>query len=155
MIIATMSNKQNTWTTRAVTGAIWALAGMVLVYWVMQTTQRASDAPVPVATADTVAQPDMQAVARALGAQAAGAVVVRSAAVPAPSRLVLVGVLAGQRSGGGAALIAMDGQPPRPYRVGAVVHDGLVLQSLSPRVARLGSALDAPVAMTLEMPLQK
>ena len=64
-----------------------------------------------------------------------------------------MGVLAGQQSGGGAALIAVDGQPAKPFRVGAVVVDGeLVLQSLGRREARLGASRGAPTTLTLELP---
>ena len=66
---------------------------------------------------------------------------------------MLVGVLAGQQSGGGAALIAVDGQPAKPFRVGAVVVDGeLVLQSLGRREARLGASRGAATTLTLELP---
>lgn len=66
-----------------------------------------------------------------------------------------MGVLAGRDSGGGAALIALDGQPPKPYRVGAQVDAGLVLQSLGPRQARLGATLHGPAALTLEIPQRR
>src|SRR6218665_2844144 len=36
-----------------------------------------------------------------------------------PGRFALIGVLSGRRSGGGAALIAVDGKPARPFRIGA------------------------------------
>ena len=51
-----------------------------------------------------------------------------------------------------AALIAVDGQPAKPFRVGAVVDEGLVLQSLHPRQARLGASVDGPATLTLDMP---
>ena len=57
--------------------------------------------------------------------------------------------------GGGAALIAVDGKPAKPYRVGAVIDTGLVLQSLGPRQARLGASAEGPASLTLEMPARK
>jgi general secretion pathway protein C len=36
--------------------------------------------------------------------------------------------------------------------VGAVVDEGLVLQSLDPRQARLGASVDGPATLTLDMP---
>ena len=94
--------------------------------------------------------PDGQAIARLLGA-----VPVASAAAPVASiasRFALVGVLAGRQSGGGAALIAIDGQPARPFRVGATVDAGLVLQSLGQGQVQLGASRDGPAALTLQIP---
>ena len=73
-------------------------------------------------------------------------------AVPG-SRFALVGVVAGRHSGGGAALIAVDGKPPKPYRVGMQVESGLVLQSVGAREARLGAALGGASAHVLSMPV--
>jgi hypothetical protein len=42
------------------------------------------------------------------------------------------------RSKGGAALIAVDGKPPKPYRVGARIEDGLVLQGVAPSKRHAG-----------------
>jgi general secretion pathway protein C len=65
------------------------------------------------------------------------------------SRFQLWGVVAGA-SGQGSALIAVDGQPPKAFRVGQYVSDGLKLASLTPKQARLMSSgqeliLDLPV----------
>jgi general secretion pathway protein C len=71
--------------------------------------------------------------------------------VPVASRFVLLGVAALGGSGG-AALIGLDRQPPRPYRVGAVLDGGLVLQSVSRTTARLGPALQGPTTVELTLP---
>jgi general secretion pathway protein C len=68
------------------------------------------------------------------------------------SRLVLLGVIAGP-NGQGSALIALDGQAPKPFRVGQAVGDGLVLQSLGPRRALLGAAVNGPALRELQLPL--
>ncbi len=68
-----------------------------------------------------------------------------------PTRFVLVGVLANTASHG-AALIAVGDAPPKPFRVGAEVEQGLVLQAVKKRSAMLGAALDGPAALTLELP---
>jgi len=60
---------------------------------------------------------------------------------------------AGQESG--AALIAVDGKPAKPYRVGAVVADGLVLQSTQGRRVNLGASMDGPQTLVLELPAKK
>jgi general secretion pathway protein C len=62
----------------------------------------------------------------------------------------MLGVVADQHSAG-AALIAVDGKPAKPYRVGDVVEDGLVLQSVKGRNAALGPVSGAAV-LTLELP---
>jgi general secretion pathway protein C len=50
------------------------------------------------------------------------------------------------------ALIAVDGKPARPFRVGATIDEGLVLQAVEGRRARLGPGVDAPSTLTLELP---
>jgi general secretion pathway protein C len=67
------------------------------------------------------------------------------------SRFQLLGVVA-DSDGRGAALIAVDGKPPKPYRVGAAVDENLVLQSVAPRRATLAASTSAPAAVTLELP---
>jgi general secretion pathway protein C len=70
------------------------------------------------------------------------------------SRFQLQGVLAGGAEAG-AALIAVDGKPAKPYRVGAVVADGWVLQSAEGRRVSLGAAMNGPSTLTLELPAKK
>ena len=72
-----------------------------------------------------------------------------------PARFALIGVLSGRNSGGGAALIAVDGKPAKPFRVGAAVDEGLVLQALGPRQAQLGRDAGGPATLTLDMPLKR
>lgn len=143
------------WSLRLATLALWALALASTVYWGL----RLSAAPAGLAVAAVAPAPpapDAQALARLLGALPAPAAAAAQQAAPGPGRLVLLGVLAGQHSGGGAALIAVDGQPAKPFRVGAVVVDGeLVLQSLGRREARLGASPGGPATVTLELPARR
>ena len=67
------------------------------------------------------------------------------------SRFKLIGVVA-RSSGQGSAIIAVDGLPPKSFKVGAPVADGLVLQAVGPRRATLTSGPDGAVAQTLEIP---
>ncbi len=139
------------WSVRLGTLVLWALAAASMVYWGLRLSAAPAGLAVP-AVASAPPAPDAQALARLLGALPA-----QAAAAPqtdaGPGRLVLLGVLAGQHSGGGAALIAIDGQPAKPFRVGALVDGDLVLQSLGPREARLGAAQrGAPAALTLQLP---
>ena len=94
-----------------------------------------------------------QALARALGGGNAAAAPLPAAVAVASvaGRLTLVGVVA-NRSRGGAALISVDGKPARPYRVGAQVEEGLVLQSVEPRRAVLADSLQGPASLTLDLP---
>lgn len=135
--------------SRGVTFLLWALVALCGVFWVLRwgapralTGEAAPMARVP--------EPiDPQAVARLLGAT--GAAADTEARPAAGSRLVLMGVVAGP-SGAGAALISVDGAPARPYRVGSEVPGALFLQSLQPRLARLGPKPDGPTTLTLELP---
>mgnify|MGYP002663292091 FL=1 len=113
-------------------------------------SSRPSGMVAPVAPAPQSA-PDGTALARLLGAVPAGPAAPVAVAAPS-SRFALLGVLSGRSSGGGAALISLDGKPARPFRVGAQVDSGLVLQSLGPRQASLGASVDGPTTVRLEMP---
>jgi hypothetical protein len=53
---------------------------------------------------------------------------------------------------GGAALLAVDGKPARPYRVGSRIDEGTVLQSVGPRHVVLAASADGTALQRLEMP---
>lgn len=91
---------------------------------------------------------DASAVARLMGAVEAQVAVV--AAPTVASRLALLGVIAGEDNA--AALIGIDGKPPKPYQVGSTVTDGLVLSAVTPRRAVLAASVDGPAVLTLDMP---
>jgi general secretion pathway protein C len=132
-------------------GVLWLVAGLSAGYWVLLAMGRTPVTPVAAAPlALPVADPAV--VARALGfLPAVVAADVAQAPAPVPSRYVLLGVVA-VGAAQGAALIGLDGQPPRPYRVGAVLDGGLVLQSVSRNTARLGPALQGPATVELSLP---
>ncbi|MDP2769890.1 MAG: type II secretion system protein N [Giesbergeria sp.] len=144
-----VTNSHSLWGVRLTTLAIWALAAASAAYWGLRLSVGTPGSAAPAVSSATVA-PDAQAMARLLGA-----VVAPVPVAAASSRFALVGVLAGRNSGGGAALIAVDGKPAKPYRVGSAIDTGLVLQSLGPRQAHLGAAAEGPAALTLEMPQRK
>ena len=141
------------WGVRLGTLAIWALAAASAAYWGLRLTAPPPGIPAPAAAPAPVSA-DVQAMARLLGAVTAQTEP-QAAAAPVSSRFALVGVLAGQQGGSGAALIAVDGKPAKPYRVGATVDAGLVLQSLGPRQARLGAGQEGVTTVMLEMPVRK
>jgi general secretion pathway protein C len=143
-----VSNLRNSWAVAATTFLLWGFVAASTVYWGLKLTARPGGVPggpplvAPAVTADPAA------VAALMGA-------VPNTGVAAPvaslsSRFVLIGVVA-DRSHSGAALIAVDGKPPKPFRVGANVDENLVLQSVDSRRAVLGAGSGAPV-LTLELP---
>ncbi|MBO9513447.1 MAG: hypothetical protein J7549_04955 [Variovorax sp.] len=136
------------WPAPVATAGIWALAAASVVFWGLRLTAP-SDAVAPPAVAKAQVEPDAAAVAQVLGA-----VSNRAASVAAPeaaSRFALLGVVAGADQQG-AALIAVDGKPARPFKVGAKVADGFVLQSVTARAASLGASADGDPALTLQLP---
>jgi len=146
------TNVYSLWLTRIVTFALAALAAGSVAYWALKgvgTTASSAAPPVALVNAPPV---DPQAVARALGGGLVLAQVEPGAGPAASSRYVLAGVIA-DRSQGGAALIAVDGKPAKPFRIGAAVDDRLVLQSVAGRRAVLAANLNAPAEVTLELPL--
>ncbi len=86
-----------------------------------------------------------------------GAVAVQTAAAPAAhpesERFQLVGVIAppGGTARGGFAIITLDGQPARTWRVGAVVDGNTSLLAVSKRGAEFGPP-GGPTAFTLQLP---
>ena len=138
------------WTVRGATFALWALAAGSAVVWGLKLSGPQRSLAVPPPPLRQVAAADPVALARLLGS-APGAVA--SAPVPTlASRFQLVGVAAGAQSGGGAALIAVDGRPARPYRVGTAIEEGLVLQSVHGRQAVLAAQDTGQPLLTLELP---
>ncbi|MCW5231379.1 hypothetical protein [Verminephrobacter eiseniae] len=138
------------WGARLGTLALWAAAGASVVFWGLRLSAPAAQAMLP-AVPDAVA-PDAQALARLLGALPSSAPGAAAPVAAPPGRFALIGVLSGRRSGGGAALIAVDGKPARPFRIGAAVDQGLLLQTLAPRQARLGPHMGGPATVILDMP---
>ena len=139
-------NSQRRWWLRSVTLMVWALAAASAMFWGLKFVPApGAPAALPIAGSE-VATADPTAVARLLGANPAAA-----PAAGAVSRYKLLGVVA-DRGHSGAALIAIDGKPPKPYRVGAPVDDGLLLQFVAPRRAVLAAGMDAPASVTLDLP---
>lgn len=138
----------NPWLARLVTLVVWGLAVASVAYWSLRLWAPAgATTAVPVATA-ALSQADATAVARVLGATPQ---VVAMAGAPAGNRYVLTGVVADRRQGG-AALIAVNGQPAKPFRVGAEIEPGVVLASVGPRRAVLAPDMRADPVATLELP---
>jgi general secretion pathway protein C len=87
---------------------------------------------------------------RLLG-QPPAAPVVEAPVVAAASRFQLVGVVAPRQAGGsGLALIAVDGKPAKPVRVGREVEPGLKLLTVAHRQVELGAGPGA-ASVTLNL----
>ena len=129
---------------------VWALVAFSATSWVLRGTGQDMASSPTIPQAEPALAVDTTATARSLGLVAAGPV----AAPALASRFQLVGVLAGGPSQG-AALIAVDGKPAKPYRLGAPVAEGWVLQSVQGRRANLGLGADAAATLTLELPARK
>lgn len=137
--------------SRLLSFVIWAAVAASAVFWGTRLFVRPVAVPPQTALAVQPASP-VADLTRLFGATAA-APATDVATVPADSRFKLIGVVApvvGQHAG--LALIAVDGQAPRPVRVGARVEGELVLRAVGHRRAELAGAAGAP-GMVLELPL--
>lgn len=134
---------------------LWAAVAAGLMYWLLRVGVAAPALPAnahPVSTA---------AVLRGDVARLFADPALPQTGAPAPvepglaSRFKLVGVMApkpgGRPVGQGIALIAVDGKPPRPYRVGRPLDDTLVLQSVAARSVTIGPR-DGQPALQLDLP---
>jgi len=130
---------------------IWALVAASAVYWGLELVVTPPAAPPHAGT--VAAAPLRGDLARVFGAPPTDE---GPAVVPPPeaSRFQLIGVAAPRAGtrGPGVALIAVDGKPARPYRVGALVDGDWHLQTISARGVSLGPS-GGTAAVQLELPL--
>lgn len=132
-------------------GLIWLAAGLSAGYWALLAVGRSP--PTPVAAAPvSLPVADPATVARALGArEAPPATETAQAPAPVVTRYTLLGVVSSPGRQG-AALIAVGDEPARPFRVGATVDNGLVLQAVGRGAVRLGATVSGPTTVELSMP---
>lgn len=128
---------------------IWAAVAGAAVFWGLHLSGSAPEAPAhaqpaPVAT---VVRSDL---GRLLGPDTASPSAESQAplAVAQQSRFQLLGVIAA--GSGGWATLAVDGKPPRTFRVGSAVDGSSVLQKVSARGVEIGPRGGAPV-VTLQL----
>lgn len=131
---------------------LWLVAAASVVFWVLKFPSGTAVQGVPVvpsAGPASAASPVQASVhlARAWGVQAP----VPEVSIAQSSRFQLWGVVAGA-SGQGSALIVVDGQPPRAFRVGQAVTEGVVLQGLGPKQAQLGASAQGAALFSLSLP---
>lgn len=141
-------DKLDKYVLRIVTLVLAALVALSVSFWVLKMMQGASTTAAP-ATLAAATPSDPKALARALG----GGISPTTQAAPAlsASNLILQGVIA-HGTQHGAALIAVNGKPAKPFPVGAAVDGDWVLQSLSTRSATLKNAAGTAGERVLELP---
>ena len=127
-----------------------ALAAASASFWALKVSAVNVDTASPAAAIAGPVAIDGASVLRALGG-GPGAMLVAAPSASLMSRFAMVGVVADQRSAG-VALISVDGKPAKPFRVGDLIEDGLILQSVQGRKAALGAAPGTAAALTLELP---
>ena len=135
------------------TFGLWALVAGSAFFWGLRLFVQAPSAP----PGTLVVQPggDVRGdLTRLFGSDAPPPVEQAEVVVAADPRFTLVGVVSPRNPAAareGVALIAIDGNPARAYRVGTVVDGNTVLQAVSARGAELGPR-GGPAAMALELP---
>lgn len=139
------------WHAPLATTGLWALAAGAAVFWALRLASPADMVAAAATMPRLSVAADSDAVARLLGVLPASSTA--PTAPEAASRFALSGVVA-DPSKQGAALIAIDGKAPRPFRVGSKVGDNYVLQSVGLRSATLGAQADGPAAFTLQLPVR-
>jgi general secretion pathway protein C len=142
-----MRNASSSWLPKVVTFALSAVAAASAGYWGLKEWR--IPAPLDVSAALLKPTPVTTGmVARALGG---GMPLATGSTAASPStRYALVGIVA-NRSGGGIALISVDGKAAKPVRVGAFIDNRLMLQSVEGRRALLAGGVDRPTEVTLEL----
>ena len=150
MTTATIKSSPNRWTLRLFTLLVWLLVGLCAAYWAFKFVTTKSVTATAAVSRPTV-EVDSKAIAKMLRATDGAA---KPAVTVASTKFVLFG-LAATAAGRGVALIALDGKPAKPYRVGSLVADDLLLKSISKTGVVLAASLQSPDGVTLDLPERK
>jgi general secretion pathway protein C len=149
-ILVAPSSWQKLLALRALNFLVWFALAVELVFWSVRLLSDGPARELPPAVGWALPSADSAALMRLLGQQDAPRLVL---AAPAAKNVKVLGVVA-QGSGAaatGAALIAIEDQPARPYRLGETVLDGYVLRTLDTQRAVLAAA-DGAADWVLDMP---
>ncbi len=144
----------NRWPSRIAAFTLWALAAISATFWLLKVTGVSEGSIKAGAISAETPSVNAQDLARALGpavTPGAANADVPAQASDASARLRLLGVVAG-RSSGGIALIAIEGQAPRPYRVGSQIDASHTLTQVATRTATLSPLQPDGKSFTLELP---
>lgn len=142
------------WPSRLMAFFLWLVVAASATYWILKIAglTRASTAAGVVAPDAPAATPED--LARVLGPSNAGAVTATGVAITPTVdpgiRMRLLGVVADRRHAG-VALISLNGEPPRPYRVGSELDGGYKLTAVATRTATLSPVGQATTPITLEL----
>ena len=141
--------------SRSVAFLVWALVAGTCVFWGARLLARPTGSVAPVVAMDTGLTANAD-VSRLLGAAPPAELAPLEVAPQVSSRFRLTGVVA-PKSGGdqGLALISVDGNPPRVYRVGAAIDGDLMLREVNLRTATVASSRssnDPSTSFVLELP---
>jgi general secretion pathway protein C len=151
MTTAAFKSSSNSWTLRLFTLLIWLLVGLCTAYWAFKFAATKTVEATAALAAPTVVV-DSKAIGKLLGAT--DVVTAKALNTPASTKFALFG-LANSVGGQGVALIALDGKPAKPYRVGSLVADNFILKSISKTGVVLATSLKSPDGVTLELPERK
>ena len=136
------------WTPYVLTFLLALLAGACVVYWVLSTMGVANQSPQTAAVELKSGDSDAKDLVRALGGKPAAS----SSAPSVPStQYQLLGVVAGP-VGKGHALLVVGSAAPKAYTVGSALGEGLILQSVSARGAKIGMSMQGPATVELALP---
>ena len=130
---------------------VWALVGGTAMVWLLAISARPSAVPAHAVAVDTT--PSLRGdLSRLMGADPPPVEQAEPVAVT-DARFKLIGVVAARPGSeqGSIALIAVDGKPPRAFKLGATVDGDLVLKAVRARGAELGPSGGA-VAVMLDLP---
>ena len=140
------TSPMHTWWTRGAAFGVAALASASAAWWALTLSNSAPWQPT--VSLPTAPQLDVAILARALGA---GTAPVNVAPAPPPLAIQLLGVVA-SAGGKGHALLAVGDAPPKTYKVGSKLGEGLFLQSVGKRSAQVGTDPKGPARQILELP---
>ncbi len=141
--------------SRSVAFLVWALVAGTCVFWGTRLLARPAGSGAPVVAMDSGMTANAD-VSRLLGAAPPAELEPVEAAPQISSRFRLTGVVAPKSSSDqGLALISVDGNPPRVYRVGAAIDGDLMLREVHLRTATVASSRssnDPGTSFVLELP---
>ena len=140
------TSPMQTWWTRGAAFGVAALASASAAWWALTLSNLAPWQPT--VSLPPAPQLDAAILARALGA---GTAPVNVAQAPPPLAIQLLGVVAGA-GGKGHVLLAVGDAPPKTYKVGSKLGEGLFLQSVGKRSAQVGADPKGPARQILELP---
>jgi general secretion pathway protein C len=130
---------------------VWALLGATVVTVLLQMLAQPSPVPAHAIPVDTTASFRTE-LTRLFGA--AKPVAAEAAAARGDDRLKLIGLVASSspsERGSSVAVIAMEGKPPKSYRVGAVIDGDRQILAVRKGAVDIGPQ-GGPVAFTLTLP---